>query len=77
MLVGLCAERSPELVVGVLAILAAGGAYLPLDPAYPMERLAYMLADARAPILLAEEPLHERLPAGAARVVGLRRARRR
>ncbi|PYQ67824.1 MAG: hypothetical protein DMF53_01055, partial [Acidobacteria bacterium] len=72
MLVGLCAERSPELVLGVLAILAAGGAYLPLDPAHPMERLAYTLADAGAPILLADESLHERLPAGAARVVGLR-----
>jgi amino acid adenylation domain-containing protein len=71
MLVGLCAERSPELVLGVLAILAAGGAYLPLDPSHPMERLAYTLADAGAPILLAEERLHERLPAGAARVVGL------
>ncbi|HEY0512517.1 MAG TPA: amino acid adenylation domain-containing protein [Thermoanaerobaculia bacterium] len=70
-LVGLCAERSPELVLGVLAILAAGGAYLPLDPSHPMERLAYTLADAGAPILLAEEHLHERLPAGAARVVGL------
>ncbi len=55
----------------MLAILAAGGAYLPLDPAHPMERLAYTLADAGAPILLAEESLHERLPAGAARVVGL------
>src|SRR3954447_3736660 len=71
MLVGLCAERSPDLVLGVLAILAAGGAYLPLDPSHPMERLAYTLADAGAPILLAEESLHERLPAGAARVVGL------
>jgi amino acid adenylation domain-containing protein len=71
MLVGLCAERSPELVLGVLAILAAGGAYLPLDPAHPMERLAYTLADAGAPLLLAEESLGERLPAGAARVVGL------
>ncbi|HEY0408795.1 MAG TPA: amino acid adenylation domain-containing protein, partial [Candidatus Dormibacteraeota bacterium] len=71
MLVGLCAERSPELILGVLAILAAGGAYLPLDPAHPTERLAYTLADAGVPILLAAEPLHERLPAGAARVVGL------
>ncbi len=71
LLVGLCAERSPELVLGVLAILAAGGAYLPLDPSHPMERLAYTLADAGAPILLAEESLHERLPAGAALVVGL------
>src|SRR6185369_14909488 len=50
---------------------AAGGAYLPLDPAHPKERLAYTLADAGAPILLAEERLHERLPADAARVVGL------
>jgi amino acid adenylation domain-containing protein len=71
MLVGLCAERSPEVVLGVLAILAAGAAYLPLDPSHPMERLAYTLADAGAPILLAEEHLQERLPAGAARVVGL------
>src|SRR6266545_1199599 len=70
-LVGLCAVRSPVLILGVLASLAAGGAYRPLDPAHPMERLAYTLADARAPILLAEESLHERLPAGAARVVGL------
>src|SRR6185369_14929046 len=63
MLVGLCAERSPELILGVLAILAAGGAYLPLDPAHPMERLAYTLADSGAPLLLAEESLGERLPA--------------
>ncbi len=71
MLVGLCAERSPELILGVLAILAAGGAYLPLDPAHPAERLAFTLADAGAPVLLVAEPLRERLPAGAARVVGL------
>ncbi len=71
MLVGLCAERSPELILGVLAILAAGGAYLPLDPAHPTERLAYTLADAGAPVLLVAEPLRQRLPAGAARVVGL------
>jgi amino acid adenylation domain-containing protein/non-ribosomal peptide synthase protein (TIGR01720 family) len=71
MLVGLCAERSPELILGALAILAAGGAYLPLDPAHPTERLAYTLADAGAPVLLAAEHLRERLPAGAARVVGL------
>src|SRR5262249_25619973 len=51
-LVGLCVERSPELVLGVLAILAAGGAYLPLAPSHPMERLAYTLADAGTPVLL-------------------------
>ena len=46
--VGLCVERSPEMVVGLLGILKAGGAYLPLDPDYPAERLAFMLADAAA-----------------------------
>ena len=45
--VGLCVERSLEMVVGLLGILKAGGAYLPLDPGYPAERLAYMLSDAR------------------------------
>ena len=44
--VGLCVERSLEMVVGLLGILKAGGAYLPLDPGYPADRLAYMLADA-------------------------------
>ena len=44
--VGLCVERSPEMIVGLLGILKAGGAYLPLDPDYPAERLAFMLADA-------------------------------
>ena len=47
--VGLCVERSLEMVVGLLGILKAGGAYLPLDPDYPAERLAFMLADAGAP----------------------------
>jgi amino acid adenylation domain-containing protein/non-ribosomal peptide synthase protein (TIGR01720 family) len=51
-LVGICAERSIELVVGLLSILKAGGAYVPLDPSYPPERLAFMLADSRAPVLL-------------------------
>ena len=45
-MVGLCVERSPEMVIGLLGILKAGGAYLPLDPNYPRERLAFMLADA-------------------------------
>ena len=51
--VGVFAERSLEMVVGLLAILEAGGAYLPLDPAYPLDRLAYMIADAAAPVILA------------------------
>ena len=44
--VGLCVERSVEMVVGILGILKAGGAYVPLDPEYPEERLKYMLEDA-------------------------------
>ena len=59
--VGVCAERSPELVVALLAILKAGGAYLPLDPSYPPARLSFMLDDARAPILLTQERLKARL----------------
>jgi amino acid adenylation domain-containing protein len=56
-LVGLCVERSCEAIVGLLGILKAGGAYLPLDPAYPAARLAFMLADAQAPVLLTQERL--------------------
>ena len=52
--VGLCVERSPEMVVGLLGILKAGGAYLPLDPDYPRERLAFMLADAGAAVLVTQ-----------------------
>ena len=50
--VGLCLGRSLDLIVGLLGILKAGGAYLPLDPDYPPERLAFMLADAGACVLL-------------------------
>ncbi len=54
-LVGICMERSLELVIGLYAILKAGGAYLPLDPSYPAERLQYMLEDAQAPVLLTSQ----------------------
>src|SRR5262249_54847195 len=50
--VGVCLERSLELVIALLGILKAGGAYLPLDPGYPAERLHYMMADARLAVLL-------------------------
>jgi amino acid adenylation domain-containing protein len=60
--VGVLAERSLEMVVALLAVLKAGGAYLPLDPEYPADRLAFMLADSAAPVVLAEERLLDRLP---------------
>ena len=56
-LVGICADRSPGLIAGILGILKAGGAYVPLDPGYPQERLAFMLADTKSPILLADPGL--------------------
>jgi len=60
--VGLCVERSNEMLVGVLGILKAGGVYLPLDPAYPLERLSFMLEDGGAKVLLTQEHLQEGLP---------------
>ncbi|MBV9787616.1 MAG: amino acid adenylation domain-containing protein, partial [Chloroflexi bacterium] len=64
-LVGVCMERSLEMIVGLLAILKAGGAYVPLDPNYPAERLQFMLDDTSAAVLLTQERLIERLdPAG-------------
>jgi len=69
--VGVCAERSFEMVIALLGILKAGGAYLPLDPSYPMERMSYMLADAKAPVLLAQAALGDGLPASNAAVVRL------
>src|ERR1700712_5116635 len=57
------------MVVGLLGILKAGGAYLPLDPDYPAERLGYMLADARCPVVVTQAHLVDRLPEHDARVV--------
>lgn len=70
-LVGLCAERSLDMVVGLLGILKAGGAYVPLDPGYPSDRLAFMIEDAQVPILVTQQRLAARLPAGNARLVYL------
>jgi amino acid adenylation domain-containing protein len=61
-MVGLCAERSAEMIVGLLAILKAGGAYVPLDPEYPLERLSFMLEDTQMLVLLTQEHLADRLP---------------
>jgi amino acid adenylation domain-containing protein len=60
-LVGVCLERSTEMIVGMLAILKAGGAYVPLDPAYPQERIAFMLQDTAAPIVLTQQRLCSQL----------------
>jgi|GEM_PF-192527 len=62
--VGVCLERSPELVVAVLAVLKAGGAYVPLDPALPAERIGFMAADTGLGIVLAAAATESRLPAG-------------
>nr|MDJ0901724.1 amino acid adenylation domain-containing protein [Xenococcus sp. MO_188.B8] len=70
-LVGICVERSLEMVVGLLGILKAGGAYVPLDPNYPPERLSYMLADSGVEVLLTQGSLLESLPSHTARVVCL------
>ncbi|HVG11011.1 MAG TPA: amino acid adenylation domain-containing protein, partial [Thermoanaerobaculia bacterium] len=67
--VGIAAERSLELVVGLLAILKAGGAYVPLDPSYPRERLAWMLKDSRIGVLLTQEALLNILPPHGARAI--------
>ena len=62
-IVGLCVERGLELVVGMLGVLKAGGAYLPIDPAYPRERISFMLENAGATVLLTQERLSGVLPA--------------
>jgi amino acid adenylation domain-containing protein len=61
-LVGICVERSLEMVIGLLAILKAGGAYVPLDPRYPAERLAFMVQDSQVTLLLTQTHLQGSLP---------------
>ncbi|MBW4417614.1 MAG: amino acid adenylation domain-containing protein [Myxacorys californica WJT36-NPBG1] len=60
--VGICVDRSPEMIIGLLGILKAGGAYVPLDPSYPQARLAFMLSDTQVPVVLTRSPLLEQLP---------------
>lgn len=69
--VGICAERSAEMIVGVLGILKAGSAYLPLDPSYPLQRLAFMLEDARVSVLLTQEKILDNLPSSWMQVICL------
>jgi len=68
-LVGLCLERSAALLTGALGILKSGGAYVAMDPSYPAERLAFMLRDAQAPVLLTSRSLAARVDTGAATVI--------
>ncbi len=70
-LVGVCMERSLEMVIALLAILKAGGAYVPLDPTYPRERLDYMIQDAHMPVLLTQAHLLHLLPGDGAQIVCL------
>jgi natural product biosynthesis luciferase-like monooxygenase protein/amino acid adenylation domain-containing protein len=68
-LVGVCLERSAELLVSLLAVWKAGGAYVPLDPTYPRERIALMLEDAAAPVLITDRRILRRLPAADVRAL--------
>ncbi|NEQ77288.1 MAG: amino acid adenylation domain-containing protein [Okeania sp. SIO2C9] len=70
-LVGICVERSLEMMVGLLGILKAGGAYVPIDPNYPTERIAYMLEDSAVSVLLTSKSVWLGLPEHSARVVCL------
>jgi amino acid adenylation domain-containing protein len=72
--VGVCLDRSLDLLVALLGVLKAGGAYVPLDPSYPADRLAYMLDDAAVPVVLTQETLRGSLPSSRAQVVGLEAA---
>src|SRR5262245_17156420 len=71
--VAVCMRRSLLTAVAALAVLKAGGAYLPLDPNYPGERLSFILADANAPIVLSDSTVAERLPEGSRRLILLDR----
>ncbi|HET6514241.1 MAG TPA: amino acid adenylation domain-containing protein, partial [Thermodesulfovibrionales bacterium] len=73
-LVGICVERSLEMIIGILGILKAGGAYVPLDPTYPKERLKFMLEDAGCPVVLTQERLKFMLPEHIVKTVCLDRA---
>ncbi|MBE9178017.1 amino acid adenylation domain-containing protein [Oculatella sp. LEGE 06141] len=70
-LVGLCVDRSADMMVGILGILKAGGAYVPLDPSYPSDRLHFMLSDTQVSILLTQSWLVEALPASPATLLCL------
>ncbi len=70
-LVGICLERSPELLVGIWGILKAGGAYVPLDPTYPENRLHFMVQDAAVPVLLVHAATRDKLTAFSSKAIDL------
>ena len=70
-LAGLCMERSLEMVVALLAVLKAGAGYVPIDPAYPADRISFMLQDTRVPVVLTQRHLESKLPPSGARVLVL------
>jgi amino acid adenylation domain-containing protein len=72
-LIGLCVDRSPEMIIGLLGILKAGSAYVPLDPDYPEDRIAYMIKDAGMHLLLTQQRLLEKLTACPADLICLDR----
>lgn len=72
-LVGLCVERSLEMIIGLLGVLKSGAAYVPLDPDYPLEHLSFMLGDVAAPVLLTTENLADKLQAQRTNVICLDR----
>lgn len=74
-LVGVLVDRSLEMMVALLGVLKAGGAYVPLDPGFPAERLAFMLEDSHAPILLTQKGLARRVPTSNAQVLFIDAAR--
>lgn len=69
--VGICVERTPSMVIGLLGILKAGASYLPLNPNYPFERLAFFLEDVQPPIILTQEHLLDKLPSTWAKAICL------
>lgn len=69
--VGLLLERSTEMITAILAVLKAGGAYLPLDPDYPRERLALMIRNARAPVILTQEKYTDSMPGHEAKIIAI------
>jgi len=67
--VAISMERSLEMIIAALGVMKSGGAYIPLDPTYPSDRLGYMLEDSKAPVLLTQRHLAKKIPSGGARMI--------